>query len=55
MSATARLHALARAREFGYRRCMSSYSLAAMSLRTDPASATALILRGLLLLRPARR
>jgi hypothetical protein len=34
---------------------MSSYSLAAMSLRTDPASATALILRGLLLLRPARR
>jgi hypothetical protein len=34
---------------------MSSYSPAAMSFRTDPASAIALILGGLLLLRPARR
>jgi hypothetical protein len=34
---------------------MSSLALAATSLRTDPASVTALILGGLLLLRLARR
>jgi hypothetical protein len=34
---------------------MSSYSFAATSLRTDSASAIALVLGGLLLLRPARR
>jgi hypothetical protein len=34
---------------------MSSFTYAALSLRTAPASATALILGGLLLLRPARR
>jgi hypothetical protein len=34
---------------------MSSLTFAATSLRTDPASAVALILGGLLLLRPARR
>jgi hypothetical protein len=34
---------------------MSSYSIAATSLRTDFASAIALVLGGLLLLRPARR
>jgi hypothetical protein len=34
---------------------MSSLNFVATSLRTDPASATALILGGLLLLRLARR
>jgi len=34
---------------------MSSFTSAATSLRTAPASVTALILGGLLLLRPARR
>jgi hypothetical protein len=34
---------------------MSSFFFAASSLRTIPASAIALILGGLLLLRPARR
>jgi hypothetical protein len=34
---------------------MSSFTFAATSLRTDSASATALILGGLLLLRLARR
>jgi hypothetical protein len=34
---------------------MSSYLIAAASLRTDSTSAIALVLGGLLLLRPARR
>jgi hypothetical protein len=47
--------ALASSRDFRYLPRMSSFASAATSLRTDPASATALILGGLLLLRLARR